>query len=111
MTDLHRMVIDDMCQVIYRVSVRPHQNKVIQCFVLERQLTPDEVVKLGVSHKRGPEPNHRSEAVGLGLAPLAGSEVATMTVVHRRQLILLLLFADSVETFGGAVTQVSRPAF
>src|SRR4030042_1945051 len=102
------MVINYVCQMISRITVRLEENKIIKCTVFKNYLTAQQIIERGLALERGLEAHHRDNPTRLHLDLLFWRKVAAVAVIARWLLSLHLLLTHRIQPLRRAVTMVSK---
>ena len=102
-SNVHQVVIDDVCKVIRREAVALEQNRVRgNIFVLPSDVAEQMVVELCFSLKR----HFKADNIRLSCLKICFyfflCKVAAVAVVSRRHIVFCLDFADSLQTLAVA---------
>ncbi len=103
---LHFVVVNHVCQIIGRITVRFEQHEVVEGIIFKFQFAPDDVIESCLSLKRSPEPDYRLYTFFFVLSPLLGRKVAAVAVIAGRLFAPHLLLAHFLETLRRAVAVI-----
>ena len=107
MRNFHGVVVDDIGQVIGRVTVRLQHDEVVDSAVLEDDLPIDRVGEPRLALKRHLETHHRHDTGGLFLRPLLRRQAPAIAVIAGRLLAGDLLLAHRLQALRRAVAVIS----
>ena len=109
--DLHLVVVDHICGLIGRPTVRLEEDMVVQNCVFEGDLTAQAIDESRGSFNGRRESDNRRQLNGVFGSAFGVCKIATFPVITRRLLERALFLTHLFKALGGAIAMISFAGF